>query len=318
MTNPRASVPRGSLTPLVTPFRRGEIDEPAFRASVERQIGAGSHGITVAGTTGEPAALSLKERERLFELATEVTNGRIPVLAGTGTNELGSTIRLTQSAQRLGATAVLVVTPYYVKPNQAGIYDWFARVADATDLPVVLYDIPGRAGVAIEAETIARLAANCQNVAGVKEARPDLEHVTQVLSTCGPDFAVYCGAETLCLPMLALGGAGHISATANILPQALAEMADAAFAGDWARARSLHYHLLPINQAIFLDTNPVPVKTMLAALGYIDPEVRPPLLSMPKDKADTALNVLSQYVDQPRSAADRDRRYEGVTSAIHA
>lgn len=271
--------PRGSLTPLVTPFRSGAIDEDAFSQLIEDQIEAGSHGITVAGTTGEPASLTLAERERLVELAVEITAGRVPVLAGTGTNEIESTLRLTRSAEHAGASVALVVTPYYVRPNQTGLRDWFERVAANTELPVILYDIPGRSGVELAVETVEQLRAQ-DNIIGVKIARPDLDHVSRVLARCGRDFAVYSGVETLCYPMLCLGGAGHISATANVFPREVAALADAAFDGDWERARELHFALLDVNAAIFFDTNPVPVKAMLAAQGKASAEVRPPLTTL--------------------------------------
>jgi 4-hydroxy-tetrahydrodipicolinate synthase len=209
---------------------------------------------------------------------------------------------LTRAAERAGATAVLVVAPYYVKPSQRGLEDWFLRVADATALPVIMYDIPGRSAVALAASTIASIAQKAPNVVGVKEARADLEHVSDVLARCGADFNVYCGIESLCFPMLTLGGAGHVSATANVLPHEVAELADAAFAGQWDRARELHYRLLRINQAIFFDTNPVPVKAMLGRLGLISPEVRPPLAGLDEDASARIEAVLSQYISQPLAA----------------
>jgi 4-hydroxy-tetrahydrodipicolinate synthase len=274
-----AVIPGGSLTPLVTPFRDGAIDDGTFQALVEEQVEAGSHGITVAGTTGEPASLTLSERERLIALAVEAADGRLPVLAGTGTNELESTLRLTRFAERTGASAVLVVTPYYVRPNQAGLSAWFERVADETELPLILYDIPGRSAVELSVDTIERLSERA-NIVGAKFARPDLEHVSRVIARCGRDFAVYCGFEPLCFPMLCLGGAGHISATANVFPREVAALADAAFAGEWDRAREMHFALREVNEAIFFDTNPVPVKTMLAAQGKASAEVRPPLAAL--------------------------------------
>jgi 4-hydroxy-tetrahydrodipicolinate synthase len=298
----RSLAPRGSLTPLVTPFRDGEIDRAAFAGLLERQIAGGGHGVTVCGTSGEPSALSIVEREGLVEHAVEVADDRIPVLAGTGTNELSSTLELTRAAERAGAAAVLTVTPYYVKPSQRGLEDWFLRVADATTLPVIVYDIPGRTAVSIDAATIARIADRAPNVVGVKASRADLEFVSEVLALCGADFSVYCGIESLCFPMLALGGAGHISATGNVLPQEVAELAEAGFAGDWDRARELHFHLLRINQAIFFDTNPVPVKAMLAALGHISPEVRPPLAELDDDASARVHGVLSRYTSQPLAA----------------
>jgi len=267
---------RGSLTPLVTPFRDGDVDFVAFDALVERQVTGGSHGVTIAGTTGEPASLSLDEREALFERAVAGMAGRGAVLAGTGTNELPGTLRLTRSAARAGATAALVVVPYFVNPDQGGLEDWYRRIADASEIPVILYDIPGRSGVAISLETTVALAAH-DNIVGVKLARPDLVHASQVIAACGPTFGVYSGVEALCYPLLALGGSGHVSATGNLFPHELARMADAAFAGDLASARTIHFELLEVNEAIFFSTNPIPIKAMLALAGITTAEVRPPL-----------------------------------------
>jgi 4-hydroxy-tetrahydrodipicolinate synthase len=296
----QGTVPQGSLTPVVTPFRDSEIDEPALRRLVERQVQAGSHGVTVCGTTGEPGLLSIEERERVLELAIEAAGGQIPVLAGTGTADLRSTVRLTEHAERSGATAVLVVVPYYVKPSQHGLVDYFTRVAAETELPVILYDIPGRAGVALDVDTIESLAA-LDNVVGVKEARADLEHVSRVLAACGEDFAVFCGVETLCYPMLALGGAGHVSATANVAPREMALMAEAAFGGDWEMAKQLHFELLELNEVVFADTNPVPIKAMLGELGLCEPEVRPPLAPLRPAVRERVLGALNRY--QSRASA---------------
>jgi len=291
---------RGSLTPLVTPFRDGELDEDGVRRLVELQVDAGSHGVTIGGTTGEPGLLSLDEREQLLEVAVDAVAGRLPVVAGTGTADLRSTLRLTRHAQRVGAAAVLVVVPYYVKPSQHGLVDYFTEVAAEVDLPVILYDIPGRAGVALDVETIARLA-EVPNVVGVKEARADLEHVSRVIAACGPEFGVYCGVETLCYPVLTLGGAGHVSATANVAPAEMARMADAAFAGDLETARQLHFDLLELNEAVFADTNPVPIKTMLGHLGIIEPEVRSPLAPPLESVRERVIGALERY--QGRTAA---------------
>lgn len=268
---------RGSLTPLITPFRDGEVDETTFRQLVNDQIDNGSHGVTIAGTTGEPTSLSLDERERLFDAAVEVVDDRGVVIAGTGTNEWRDTLRLTRSAARAGATAALVVVPYFVQPPQRGLRDWFEKVADASELPVIIYDIPGRSGVGLTVDTTEQLARH-NNIIGVKLARPDLVHASMVMSACGPTFGVYCGVEALCYPMLALGGAGHVSATGNLFPRELAEMAEAAFRGDFATARDIHFRLLAVNEAVFFETNPIPIKTMLGIAGRIRPEVRPPLV----------------------------------------
>jgi 4-hydroxy-tetrahydrodipicolinate synthase len=262
---------------LVTPFVDGEVDTATFRKLIDRQLDAGGHGVTVAGTTGEPASLSLGERSNLFAVATEQVNGRATVIAGTGTIELRDTLSLTEEAYRSGADAALVVTPAFSRPSQAGLLSWFTTVADASKLPVILYDIPGRSGVGLTVDTTAQLAEH-DNVIGVKIAHPDLVHTTRVMQACGPDFRVLCGVESLCFPMLALGGAGHVSATGNIFPDLVARLADLSFEGDYEGARNLHYRLLEINEAVFFETNPVPIKAMMSLLGLSSSEVRPPLV----------------------------------------
>ncbi|HXF83044.1 MAG TPA: 2,4-dihydroxyhept-2-ene-1,7-dioic acid aldolase [bacterium] len=286
---------RGSLVPLVTPFREGRIDEARFRALIDWQIDAGSHGLVVAGTTGEPGALSLEEREQLIEAAVRHVRGRVPVLAGTGTANHAETVRLTRFASRVGADAALVIVPYYVRPSQEGLYRYFRSIADAVDIPIILYNIPARTAANLEAATIARLARDCRNIVGVKEANKDFEHVNRVLHLCGRAFAVYCGIELLCFPLLAVGGAGHISATANILPREVAELYELVRAGRWEAARDLHFHLLPLNEALFLETNPVPVKTALAWMGRIEPDVRPPLAPLSASNAAALRRVVAGY-----------------------
>lgn len=287
-------IPRGSVTPLVTPLRDGALDLDAFATLIEAQVDGGSHGVVVCGTSGEPGTLSLDERERLAEHAIAVAAGRLPVVVGTGTADLRSTLRLTRHAEAAGASAALVVTPYYLRPSQHGLIAYYTEVARSTELPVVLYDIPMRTAVALSVDTIAELA-QLDNVVGIKATRPDLEHVGRVIARCGPDFAVYCGLETLCLPMLALGAAGHVSATGNVAPRQMAALAEAAFAGRWDRARALHYQLLEINDAVFADTNPVPVKTMLADMRLIDPEVRSPLAPLLPEVREDVLDRFRRF-----------------------
>ena len=267
---------RGSLTPIVTPFVDGDIDEATFTSLIRHQIDNGGHGVAIAGTTGEPTSLTLDERERLFELATEAVGGRGAVLAGTGTSDFADTVRLGRAARRANASAALIVVPYFVQPPQRGLLDWFRRAADESELPVILYDIPGRSGVGLSVDTTAQLAQH-ENIIGVKLARPDLIHASNVIASCGSDFGVYCGVEALCFPMLVLGGAGHVSATGNLFPAEMATMAEAVFAGDIETARSIHYRLLAVNEAIFFETNPIPLKAMLAIRGLAQPDVRPPL-----------------------------------------
>jgi 4-hydroxy-tetrahydrodipicolinate synthase len=263
---------------LVTPFKNGALDEAALQGLVERQIAAGSHGISVGGTTGEPAGMSLSERERVIELAVQVADGRLPVLAGSGSVNLDETLRLTRFAQGVGANAGLIITPYYVKPNQEGLYRFFAAVAAAApDFPLVLYNIPGRAAVATEVKTLARLAGDYPNIVGVKHSVKDLDVVSWTLKTCGRDFKVFCGLESLTVPMLLLGGHGMIAATGNLLPREVARQYDLVKAGEVKEAVALHYHLLEINDSIFWDSNPIPLKTVMSMMGLIEKEWRPPL-----------------------------------------
>lgn len=293
---------KGSLVPLVTPFDHGRIDDRRFTGLIEWQIDSGSHGIVIGGTTGEPGALSEEEREHLIALAVQTARGRVPVVAGTGSTNHAETLRLTQTARRLGADAALVVTPYYTRPTQEGLYRHFRSIADAVDIPIILYNIPGRAAVNLEPETTARLAADCRNVIGVKEANKDFEHVNRVLHLCGRSFLVFSGIEMLCFPLLAIGGAGHVSATGNVLPHEVAHLYDLCAAGRWEEARDLHYTLLPMNEALFIETNPVPVKTALGLMGKINPEVRLPLAPMSEPHTNRLRIVMQEYGLLPEPA----------------
>ena len=298
----------GSITPIVTPFTEGAIDEPALTTLIERQIEAGSHGISVGGTTGEPAALSLDEREHLIDHTIRVVDGRVPVLVGTGNVNIDETVRLTKHAHRAGADAALVIVPYYVKPNQQGLFDFFARVAQAVpDFPLVLYNIPGRAAVSLEPSTLARLASNYSHIIGVKHSVKDLDAVSWTLKLCGPDFKVFCGLESLTYPMLALGGHGMVAATANWLPREMAQMYDHAKAGDFEKARELHYGLLEANEAIFWDTNPIPLKTVLAWMGLIEKEWRLPLGPTTPENEERLQHMAENYglLEQPEGSVAR-------------
>jgi len=270
---------RGSVVPLVTPFSEsGEIDDVAFGRLVDWQIDEGSHGISVTGTTGEPSALSLDERERMISLAVQRTAGRVPVVVGTGTNNHRETIRLTKYAEKEGADAALVIVPYYNKPSQEGLFQHLRSVAESVAMPIIIYNIPGRTAVNLEVPTLVRLVEACSNVIGVKEANVNLQQVSDELLALGPDFLVFSGIEALCFPMLALGGAGHVSATANVAPRLVARLYDLCREGRWEEARSLHYRLLPLNEALFLETNPGPVKWAMGQLGKITPTLRLPLV----------------------------------------
>jgi 4-hydroxy-tetrahydrodipicolinate synthase len=268
---------RGSLTPLITPFREGQVDLDAFEALVERQIAAGSHGVVVTGTTGEPTSLTPAERLSLYERAVAIAGGRTTVVAATGSSNHEETLLLTRCAAERGVDAALVVCPAFVRPSQEGLVAHFTAVARATDLPLLIYNIPGRAGVSIAAESVVRVAESCSTLFGLKHASPDLDLVSALLARLGPQFRVFCGVESLSYPMLAVGAAGLMSAVANLLPAQVAGLCDAVAGGDHGRALRLHRDLFAINQAIFFDTNPVPLKHMLALEGIASAEVRPPL-----------------------------------------
>jgi 4-hydroxy-tetrahydrodipicolinate synthase len=272
------SLMHGSVTPLVTPFKNGHIDEAALERLIERQIEAGSHGISVGGTTGEPGTLSLEERKHLIELAVRFARGRVKVMAGTGTLRLDETLELTQFARRAGAAEALVITPYYIKPNQEGLYRFFGQVAASVpDMPVVLYNIPGRSGVEIKVPTVARLRREFRNINGLKHSSKDVEYVSELLRAVGRDFRVFCGLEALTFPMMAVGAVGTIAATANWLPKETAQMCELLLQGRYAEALELHYYGLEANDAVFWDTNPIPLKTVLAWMGLIEKEWREPL-----------------------------------------
>lgn len=268
----------GSVTPLVTPFKNGQIDEAALERLIERQIEAGSHGISVGGTTGEPGTLSLEERKYLIELAVRLARGRVKVMAGTGTLRLDETLELTQFARRAGAAEALVITPYYIKPNQEGLYRFFGQVAASVpDMPIVLYNIPGRSGIEIKIPTVVRLRREFRNITGLKHSSKDVEYVSELLRAVGRDFRVFCGLEALTFPMMAVGAVGTIAATANWLPKETAEMCELLLQGRYAEALELHYYGLEANDAVFWDTNPIPLKTVLAWMGLIEKEWREPL-----------------------------------------
>ena len=269
---------RGSIVPLVTPFtKEGTFDEPTFTRLIAWQIENGSHGISITGTTGEPSALSLNEREHVMDVAASTIRGRVPFVPATGTNNFEETLHLTRIAERSGADAALVIVPYYNRASQEGLYRYFRALTEQVDLPLIIYNIPGRTAVNMSPSTMARLRCDCPSIVGVKESNKDFEQVSQVLAACGRDFLVYCGIELLCYPMLTLGGVGHVSATANILPREVADLYNLVAAGRWSEAMNLHYRLLPLNEVLFLETNPGPLKWAMGRLGLITPTLRLPL-----------------------------------------
>ncbi len=286
---------RGSIVPLVTPFKNGRVDEQGLTNLIEWQIAGGSHGISVTGTTGEPTALTRQEREQVIRCAAESIRHRVPFVAGTGSNNFEETLHFSKFAQSVGADAVLLITPYYVRPSQEGLFQHFKTVASAVDIPVILYNIPGRSAVNLEIDTVARLREHCRNIIGIKEANADFSHITRLLGTLGRDFLVYSGIELLCFPILAIGGAGYVSATGNVAPREVARMYDLVAANKWDDARELHYRLMPLNDAMFLETNPVPAKTALGLMKKISPEVRLPLAPLSRNNEQKLVAVMNHY-----------------------
>ena len=271
----------GSYPPLVTPFRGGKVDFDRFADLAERQANEGSHGLVVAGTTGEPSSLTVAERTELVKVAVAAVRGRIPVVAATGSQSFAETVELTQQGEKAGASAVLVVTPYYIKPSQRGLIEYFAAVGKRTALPLMIYHIPGRAAVSIHAKTIMRIGERIDNLVGLKHADKGLELLTELQIGMGPEFRMFCGLEALSLPMLVLGASGLMNAVGNVAPAKVASLYTAVKQGDLQMAQRLHLELFELNRAIFFDTNPVPLKYMMSRLGMLDsPELRLPLIDL--------------------------------------
>jgi 4-hydroxy-tetrahydrodipicolinate synthase len=276
----------GSYPPLLTPFRNGKVDFKKFAELAERQVREGSHGVLVCGTTGEPSSLTIDERTELVKVAVEVVAKRIPVVAATGSQSFAETVEITTRAEKAGADALLVVTPYYIKPSQRGLVEYFVSVGQRTELPLMIYHIPGRAAVSVKASTVARIAERTPNLVGIKHAANDLELVTELLMELGSEFRIFCGLEALSLPMLVVGASGLMSAVSNLAPARVAALYEAVEQGNLAAARQLHSELFELNQSIFLDTNPVPLKYMMSRLGLLDsPELRLPLVSLEGEHA---------------------------------
>lgn len=269
---------RGSICPVITPFKEnGDLDLEKQAELIEYQLENGTHAISVTGTSGEPSSLTTEERVRVMENAIKAIDGRVPFAPGTGSVNHDETMYLTKKAEEMGADAAMVIVPYYNKPNQEALYHHFKTVADSVELPIIIYNIPGRTAQNMTVQTMARLVNECPNIVGAKESNKDFEHVNRVMLYCGRDFLLYSGIELLCYPMLAIGGAGSISATANVEPAKVAEMHDAWDAGDIKRAQDLHYELMNLNDVLFKDTNPAPVKAALGMMDMIEPVLRMPM-----------------------------------------
>jgi len=286
---------QGSIVAMVTPFRNGAVDEAKVRELVEWHVASGTDGIVPCGTTGESPTLTHDEHKRVVEIVVDAARGRIPIIAGTGSNSTAEAIDLTSHAKKAGARAALVVNPYYNRPTQEGLYRHFRAVAEAVDIPILVYNIQSRTAVNVETDTLQRLAKDCPNIVGVKEASGSLDQMTQVILACGPDFSVVSGDDNLTLPLMSVGGRGVISVIANIVPRETAEMTHAALAGDWKLARELHLRLFPLCRAVFIETNPIPVKEAMAMMGMLEPEFRLPLCRMGDANRERLRAILTQH-----------------------
>lgn len=275
---------RGSYPPVVTPFKNGEVDYATYGRLVEKQVAEGSHGIVVTGTSGEPSMLTIDERAELLKVALSVAKGKVPVVAATGSQSYAESLDLTKRAARLGADAVLVVTPYYSQPPQRGLVEYFVSIGRNVEVPLLIYHIPGRAAVSVTLETLEQIAEQLPTLVGIKHAVNDLNFVTKVIERFGPDFRVFAGLESLSYPILAVGGAGLMNAVSNLLPGKVAELCELTFAGDLEGAKRLHYELFELNEAVFYDTNPIAIKYMMKRIGLLDDnEHRLPMVRATKE-----------------------------------
>jgi 4-hydroxy-tetrahydrodipicolinate synthase len=267
---------RGSIVALITPFKKGKLDEQAFQSLVEWHIAEGTHGLVPCGTTGESPTLSHAEHNRVVELCVEAAHGKVPVIAGTGSNCTAEAVELTRHAKQAGADAALVVTPYYNKPTQAGLYEHYKAIAEAVDLPIIIYNIPPRCVIDMSVETMAKLA-KLSNIIGVKEATGDVSRISKQRLACGESFVQLSGDDGLALGQMAHGAVGCISVTANVAPRMLSEFQTACLGSDFAKARKMHDRLQPLHEALFCESSPGPVKYAASLLGKCSAETRLPL-----------------------------------------
>ena len=285
----------GSIVAIVTPFKDGAADYGKLEELIEFHIDSGTHGIVPVGTTGESPTLSHAEHQEVIKFTVETVRGRIPVVAGTGSNSTEEALRLTKFAEDVGADAALLVTPYYNKPTQEGIYRHFRAIADKTSLPLILYNVPGRTVVNIEPETVERLFCDCESIIGIKEASGSLEQASRIIFLCGDDLILLSGDDAVNYPLLTVGAKGFISVTANIAPADVSEMYNSFARGEFEKAKELHYRLFPLSRVLFVESNPIPVKAALAVMGKITPEIRAPLYELSGENLEKLKRDLKDY-----------------------
>lgn len=282
---------QGSIVALVTPFKQGELDEKALRDLVEFHVAEGTNAIVPCGTTGESATLSHEEHCRVIEIVIDQAKKRVPVIAGAGSNSTKEAVFLTEHAKKSGAEAVLSITPYYNKPTQAGLYQHFKTIAEQVDIPIVLYNVPGRTGVNMLPDTVIELS-KIKNIVGVKEASGSLDQAGAILQHTDDSFDVISGEDSLTFPMMAMGAKGVISVTANVAPKKMAQMCKAVLENNMIEARKLHYELIDLSKAVFYETNPIPAKKAVYLMGLIENEIRLPLVEMTKENTEKLKTVM--------------------------
>lgn len=285
----------GSIVAIVTPFSGGQVDENSLRQLIEFQIENGTHGIVACGTTGESPTLSHEEHEHVIEIIVKAVNKRIPVIAGTGSNSTDEAIRLTSFANKVGADGSLLVVPYYNKPTQDGLFKHFAKIAAEVDIPIILYNVPARTGVSLNPETTAKLAKSCKNIVGIKDATGSVQTASKTLSLTGFKFTLLSGEDSINYPLLTIGGKGFITVTANIAPKQVADLYNYFTNGQIEKSRELHYKLLELNDIMFIEANPIPVKTALNLMGFVRNEFRLPLSEMSEDNLVKLKKTLKTY-----------------------
>lgn len=284
----------GSIVAIVTPFKDNKLDERALKDLIEWHIAEGTNAIVPCGTTGESATLEYDEHYRVIELTVQTVKGRVPVIAGTGANSTAETIMMTGKAKEIGADGALLVVPYYNKPTQEGLYRHYKAVAEAVDIPIVLYNVPGRTALNMLPATVARLA-EIKNIVAIKEASANMAQVSEVIRLCGDSITVLSGDDFTTFPLMTLGGKGTISVSANVSPKDVSDMCAALKKGDYEKARTLHFKLEPLNKAMFIETNPIPVKTALSLMGKIQEEMRLPLCPMSAENREKLRNIIENY-----------------------
>ncbi|HRQ99379.1 MAG TPA: 4-hydroxy-tetrahydrodipicolinate synthase [Candidatus Syntrophosphaera sp.] len=286
---------QGSFVALVTPFKHGEVDYVALERLIDFHLEKGTDGIVLLGTTAEASSLASDEREALLLFAMQRINHRVPVIIGTGSNNFNHTLADTKQAQELGADYALIITPYYVKPTQKGMEEYFLAIAEKTNIPIVIYNVPGRTGVNISSTTVVKLARECSQIAGIKEASGNLIQATEIVRDAPEGFALLSGEDAMNFPLMAIGGKGCISVTANIIPQELSEHIYTCLNGDFITAAKQHQHLLKLHQTMFIETNPIPVKEALHMMGMLELEFRLPMCPLMDNNREILHNVLSEY-----------------------